>query len=67
MVLDTFAQLYLNGVPINWEGFDAPYFRQKLILPTYPFAKTPYWLETNYNPRIFNLKTLQFEIEISPE
>ena len=66
-LLDTFAQLYLNGVPINWEGFDAPYFRQKLILPTYPFAKTPYWLETTANSRRFNLKTLQLEIEISPE
>ncbi|NBD17589.1 MAG: AMP-binding protein, partial [Cyanobacteria bacterium] len=66
-LLETLAQLYLNGVPINWEGFDAPYSRQKLILPTYPFAKTRYWLETTPTSRKFAFKTLQFELEMNPD
>ncbi|MDR9402064.1 MAG: AMP-binding protein, partial [Halothece sp. Uz-M2-17] len=66
-LLETLAQLYLHGVPINSEGFDAPYSRQKLILPTYPFAKTRYWLETTPTSQKFAFKTLQFELEMTPE
>jgi len=66
-LLETLAQLYLHGVPINWEDFDAPYSREKLILPTYPFAKTRYWLETTPTSRKFSFKTLQFELEMSPD
>lgn len=66
-LLETLAQLYLQGVSINWEGFDAPYSRQKLILPTYPFAKTHYWLETTPTSRKFAFKTLQFELEMNPD
>ncbi|WP_156435482.1 SDR family NAD(P)-dependent oxidoreductase [Leptolyngbya sp. O-77] len=38
-------QLYCNGVPIDWRGFDQPYIRQRLSLPTYPFQRQRYWLD----------------------
>jgi len=66
-LLNSLSQLYLQGVPIDWNGFDAPYSRQNLILPTYPFAKSQYWLETSAPSSKFSFKTLQFELDITPE
>jgi acyl transferase domain-containing protein len=43
-MLDTLAQLYVRGVPIDWPGFDKPYVRRKLILPTYPFQRERHWI-----------------------
>ncbi len=44
-ILETLSQLYLNGVPIDWKGFDKPYHREKVKLPTYPFQREHYWIE----------------------
>ncbi len=38
-------KLYLDGVLINWQGFDQPYPRHKLALPTYPFQRQRYWVD----------------------
>ena len=40
------AQLYLQGVKIDWQGFERHYTREKVVLPTYPFQKKRYWIET---------------------
>ncbi len=45
-LLQTLSQLYLNGAEIDWKGFDRPYYRKKVILPTYPFQREKYWAET---------------------
>jgi myxalamid-type polyketide synthase MxaB len=37
--------LCLEGVVIDWQGFDQPYQRQKLALPTYPFQRRSYWID----------------------
>ncbi|MFP4337533.1 MAG: beta-ketoacyl synthase N-terminal-like domain-containing protein [Halothece sp.] len=66
-LLDSLAQLYLAGISVNWDSFDAPYSRQKVILPTYPFAKTPYWLEKPTSTFKFPLKQFQFQLEINPQ
>ncbi len=66
-LLDSLAQMYLQGVKIDWAGFDAPYTRQKIILPTYPFAKSHYWLDTTSYPQQFPFKELRFQLEIAPE
>lgn len=42
-LLELLADLYRKGVAIDWEGFDAPYARQKVTLPTYPFQREAYW------------------------
>ena len=40
--------LYLNGVAIDWQSYDRGYQRQRLLqLPTYPFQRQSYWLETH--------------------
>ena len=42
-LLDNLSRLYLSGVAIDWKGFDAPYQRKKVVLPTYPFQRQRYW------------------------
>ena len=43
-LLYSLSSLYLEGSPINWQGFDQDYTRQRLRLPTYPFQRQRYWV-----------------------
>jgi len=43
IILASLGQLYQLGARVDWKGFDAPYHRQKVHLPNYPFQKTRYW------------------------
>ena len=45
-LLESVARLYTGGASIAWPAFDAPYARRKLVLPTYPFQRERYWVET---------------------
>ncbi|BAU65096.1 Beta-ketoacyl synthase [Stanieria sp. NIES-3757] len=44
-ILHNLAELYGQGLKINWQEFDRDYSRQKGALPTYPFQRQSYWLE----------------------
>ncbi|NES02959.1 MAG: amino acid adenylation domain-containing protein [Okeania sp. SIO2F4] len=44
-LLTSLAQLYLQGIPVNWLGFDRDYPRRREHLPTYPFQRQRYWIE----------------------
>jgi len=48
-ILLNLGELYIKGVNVDWSGFDRDYPRHKVALPTYPFQKTRYWLETSEN------------------
>src|SRR5436309_161950 len=39
------GELWVRGVEVDWEGFDAGYGRRKVRLPTYPFERQRYWIE----------------------
>ncbi|BAZ29707.1 beta-ketoacyl synthase [Cylindrospermum sp. NIES-4074] len=45
-MLLSLAQLYVHGVSVDWSGFDQNYPRQLVSLPTYPFQRQRYWLDT---------------------
>ncbi|GCE59889.1 linear gramicidin synthase subunit B [Microcystis aeruginosa NIES-4285] len=46
-LLNSLAILYdSQGAEINWEGFNQNYPHHLLALPTYPFQRQRYWLET---------------------
>jgi acyl transferase domain-containing protein/SAM-dependent methyltransferase/acyl carrier protein len=45
-MLESLGELYAWGAEVNWEGFDSPYARRKVALPTYPFERQRYWVET---------------------
>ncbi|MDF5715053.1 MAG: amino acid adenylation domain-containing protein [Rhizonema sp. NSF051] len=55
MMLTSLAELYLQGVSVNWFGFDQDYSRRRLPLPTYPFQRQRYWIEAakGYATRAF--------------
>ncbi len=45
-LLQSLGTLYVQGVPVDWSSFDRDYSRRKVILPTYPFQRQHYWMET---------------------
>lgn len=45
MLLDSLGKLYVQGVDVDWAGFDRGYTRRKVSLPNYPFERQRYWLE----------------------
>jgi acyl transferase domain-containing protein/acyl-CoA synthetase (AMP-forming)/AMP-acid ligase II/acyl carrier protein len=48
ILLHSLGELYVQGVKVDWLGFDRDYSRRKVVLPTYPFQRQRYWIETNY-------------------
>ena len=51
-VLTTLGELYVHGVPVDWAGVDRDYPRRKVTLPTYPFQRQRYWIETSSESRL---------------
>lgn len=39
VLLESLAQLYVRGAPIDWIAFDRPWPRRRVELPTYPFQR----------------------------
>ncbi len=48
-MLHSLGELYVRGVKVDWSGFDADYFRSKVVLPNYPFQRQRYWVEESKN------------------
>ncbi len=46
-MLSSLGQLYVQGVKVDWAGFDREYVREKVALPTYPFQRQRYWVESS--------------------
>ncbi len=45
-LLESLAKLYVQGVNVNWSGLEQDYPRCKVALPTYPFQRQRYWIES---------------------
>ncbi|MGK7921462.1 MAG: acyltransferase domain-containing protein, partial [Trichodesmium sp.] len=54
-ILETIAKLYIKGVNVDWSGFDKDYIREKVALPTYPFQRQRYWIETSQKEESKNI------------
>jgi len=48
-MLLSLGQLYVKGFNVDWSGFDLDYTNQKVALPTYPFQRERYWIDTSKN------------------
>ena len=44
-LLSTLGQLWQQGITIDWDSYYANESRQRLSLPTYPFARQRHWIE----------------------
>jgi acyl transferase domain-containing protein/SAM-dependent methyltransferase len=49
-LLESLQKLYVGGADVNWTGFDAPYSRQRVALPTYPFRRRRHWMDVVGQP-----------------
>ncbi|MBV8587065.1 MAG: acyltransferase domain-containing protein, partial [Verrucomicrobia bacterium] len=45
-MLESLRALYLAGAEVDWVGFDRDYSRRPLTLPSYPFQRSRYWLDS---------------------
>ncbi|WP_019601483.1 type I polyketide synthase [Teredinibacter turnerae] len=43
VMLQSLAQLYSRGCTVDWQAFDAPFNRNRITLPCYPFQRKSYW------------------------
>jgi acyl transferase domain-containing protein len=39
------ARLYVRGCTVDWTGFDRPYVRRRVALPTYAFERKRHWID----------------------
>lgn len=46
-LLQSLGQMYVQGIEVNWSGFDLDYQRYKVLLPTYPFQRQKCWIDTS--------------------
>jgi len=51
-ILESMGKMYVRGAEINWRGFDEPYGRRRVALPTYPFERQRYWIESSKDGRV---------------
>ncbi|MEM9218566.1 MAG: SDR family NAD(P)-dependent oxidoreductase [Cyanobacteria bacterium P01_F01_bin.150] len=47
-MLNSLSELYVQGVQVDWQGFERDYPQRQTVgdLPTYPFQRQRYWVET---------------------
>ncbi|MDF5712390.1 MAG: beta-ketoacyl synthase N-terminal-like domain-containing protein [Rhizonema sp. NSF051] len=45
-LLTTLGKLWLSGIQVDWSGFYVHERRHRLPLPTYPFERQRYWIES---------------------
>jgi malonyl CoA-acyl carrier protein transacylase len=45
-MLESLAELYVAGVPVDWRGFDRDYSRRLADLPHYPFQRKRFWAKS---------------------
>jgi acyl transferase domain-containing protein len=44
-ILESLGALYVGGARVDWAGFDKPYSRRKVALPTYAVQRERYWID----------------------
>lgn len=70
-LLNTLGQLWMLGIKIDWSNFYANELRHRLPLPTYPFERQRYWLEStasqeslDRNPPSHPVENQRYSIEL---
>lgn len=64
-MLEAVAQLYVQGVSIDWSLFSAPFHYQRAHLPGYPFKRERHWVETK-RPARHGLQVLTRDDKVHP-
>jgi malonyl CoA-acyl carrier protein transacylase len=45
-LLEGLGSLYEHGMNVDWSALDRNYKRRKVVLPTYPFQRSRYWIDS---------------------
>ena len=45
LLLPSLGGLWTRGIAVDWRAFDAPYARQRVQLPTYPWQRRRCWID----------------------
>ncbi|MEM8778242.1 MAG: beta-ketoacyl synthase N-terminal-like domain-containing protein [Cyanobacteria bacterium P01_G01_bin.49] len=61
-ILSSLGDLYVQGVTINWSGFDQDYCRRRVSLPTYPFQRQRYWLANDSSDHSVSARDLVHQL-----
>ncbi|WP_338419052.1 acyl carrier protein [Trichormus variabilis] len=74
VMLSSLGQLSVAGVKVDWSGFDRDYQRTKVVLPTYPFQRERYWIDTGtiqpqkqYLPKKLEIEQQAAKLSISTQ
>lgn len=46
-ICDSVSEYYVRGGRIDWRHWDAPWKRQRLLIPNYPFERSRHWYTLN--------------------
>jgi len=65
-ILQSLAELYVRGFEVNWLEFYKDYTHSKVVLPTYPFQRQRYWIETKNSLSQANIKDKLYQLEWKP-
>jgi acyl transferase domain-containing protein len=49
-LLASLGSLWVHGVAVDWNAFDAGRPRQRVALPTYPFQRRRHWIDSTDPP-----------------
>ncbi|MDJ0649138.1 MAG: SDR family NAD(P)-dependent oxidoreductase [Xenococcaceae cyanobacterium MO_188.B19] len=58
-ILESLGQLYINGININWYNFYQDCNYCKVSLPSYPFQRKKYWIESKQGDKATREKKRQ--------
>jgi len=64
-LLTTLGNLWLEGVQVDWSGFHTHKKHHRLPLPTYPFERQRYWIETRSGKTENQDRVSSFEFQVS--
>lgn len=67
LLLTTVAQLWLEGVQINWKALHGGEHRNRIPLPTYPFERQHYQLKAALRPQILTAPETEAILPSQPE
>lgn len=56
-LLESLGQLYTKGVDVNWDGYYRDRPVRKISLPTYPFQRERYWVDSASGPAVQGSET----------
>ena len=66
-LLGSLGQMWVRGAQIDWSGFDAPYTRGQVSLPTFSFDHAEYWIEPPVAPNPLARTPACYEVAWMPK